>query len=101
MKFDPVKYVNSITGVSTIVGATLFATRKYDLATALFIALSIGSTGVLWERYSRRVGSHMNLKAFLSKEKPVWNGELDFLVNHLPYPSLAAISYFLSKKQVR
>lgn len=101
MKFNVLQFTNSMTGVSAIVGATLIVAKRYDLAAAVFIALSIGSAGVLWERYSRRVGSHMSLKAFLRKEKPVWEGEVDFLVNHLPYATLAAVSYFLAKRKVK
>jgi hypothetical protein len=98
MKFNAIQFVNSITGLSAITGATLIATKRYDIATILFAALSIGSAGIIWERYSKRVGSHLSLKALASKEKPTWEGELDFATCHLPYPVMAALAYFLSKR---
>ena len=98
MKDKLYQFLTSITGVSTLTGTALLATKRYNLATAVFAALALGSFGVLWERYSRKSGSALDLKVFLKKEG-IDKEEMEFLVAHLPYPFLAGRSYYLAKKE--
>ena len=67
MNFDPKQFLTSITGVSAVVGISLLATRKFDLASVVFTAVSLGAAGVLWERYSRRAGLPLDLGAITKK----------------------------------
>jgi hypothetical protein len=97
MKEKTIEFLSSITGISTITAATLLATKKYDLAAILFAALSLGVVGVLWERYSRKAGAPLNIKAFAKKGIPD-KDEVEFLAVHSPQIILAATAYFLSKR---
>ena len=98
MRFDLVQFLTSITGLSSITAGSLLAARRYNLAAAVFTALAIGSVGVLWERYSRKSGSSLDLRTFSKKRLPDQE-ELEFIVAHSPYPFLAAAAYFLAKKK--
>lgn len=98
MKDKLYQFLTSITGVSMITGTTLLAAKKYNLAYAVFAALALGSIGVLWERYSRKTGSALDLRVLVKKEK-LDKEEMEFLLTHLPYPFLAGLSYYLSNKK--
>ncbi|OGY25016.1 MAG: hypothetical protein A2Y57_02505 [Candidatus Woykebacteria bacterium RBG_13_40_7b] len=98
MKDKLYQFLTSITGVSTLTGTALLATKRYNLATAVFAALALGSVGVLWERYSRKAGSALDLKVFLKKER-IDKEEMGFLLTHLPYSFLAGLSYYLANKK--
>jgi len=98
MKEKTIEFFSSITGISTITAATLLATKKYDLAAILFTVLSLGAAGVLWERYSRKAGAPLNIKAFAKKGIPD-KDELDFLAAHSPQIILAATAYYLAKRK--
>ncbi|MEX0617264.1 MAG: hypothetical protein WD231_05725 [Candidatus Woykebacteria bacterium] len=101
MKFNHAQFINSITGVSTAAGVLLLMYKRYDLAALAFTLLSAGAAGVLWERYTSRSGHPLSLKALTTKRLPERNGEIDFALTHLPYPTLAAISFFLAKRKAR
>jgi hypothetical protein len=98
MRFDFVNFLTSVTGVSSITATSLLVAKKYDLATVVFTALTIGSLGVLWERYSRKSGAPLDLKVFSKKILPE-REETEFMVTHAPYVILATISYLLARRK--
>jgi len=98
MRFNISQFITSVTGLSTIAGTSLLLTRKYDWAAIVFTVLTIGSLGVIWERYSRKAGAPLDIKVFLKKSLPE-KEELEFIITHSPYPFLAGATYLLSKKK--
>jgi hypothetical protein len=98
MRFDLVQFLTSITGVSSITAVSLLAVKKYDLAAVVFTALTIGAVGVLWERYSRKAGTPLDLRA-LTKNRLPDQEDLEFIITHSPYPFLAAATYLLAKRK--
>jgi hypothetical protein len=100
MRFSTSEFITSITGISTITGASLLAIRKYDLAALVFTFLTVGSLGVIWERYSRKAGSPLDLKVLTKKALPE-KDEIDFILIHSPYPFLAAAAYILAKRRLK
>ena len=98
MRFNWIEFLTSITGVSTITAVSLLAAKKYDLAAAVFAALTIGAVGVFWERYSQRSGSPLNLKVIM-KKRLLDKDEIEFIITHSPYPFLAAATYLLAKRK--
>ena len=98
MRFNISQFITSVTGISTIAGVSLLATRKYDLAAIVFTMLSVGAAGIIWERYSRNAGSALDLKVFTRKTMPE-KDDIDFMLTHSPYPFLALVSYVLAKRR--
>jgi hypothetical protein len=94
----PDQFLNSITGLSALTGASLLITRRYNLAAAIFAALALGSTGVAWDRYSTKSGAPLDIRVFGKKRLPDQD-EMDFIVTHLPYAFLAVACYYLGKNQ--
>ncbi|OGY22488.1 MAG: hypothetical protein A2126_02060 [Candidatus Woykebacteria bacterium GWB1_45_5] len=98
MRLDLVQFLTSITGISSITAVSLLAVKKYDLAATIFTALTIGAVGALWERYSRKSGAPLDLRAFRDK-RLLDQEETEFVITHSPYPLLALFAYFLAKKR--
>ncbi|HSX57957.1 MAG TPA: hypothetical protein VLE47_01635 [Candidatus Saccharimonadales bacterium] len=94
---DPEHFINSITAWTAIVGMSLLLLRQFRLASLVFAALSLGSAGVVWDRYSTKSGSSMDIRVFKKRRVPD-ESEMEFIVGHLPYLFLAAASYYAEQK---
>ncbi len=89
--------MNSITAWTALAGVSLLLFRQFRLASLVFAALTLGSLGVVWERYSAKSGSALDIRVFKKKRLPD-DGELEFIVGHLPYLLLAAASHYLGSR---
>lgn len=93
----PEQFVNSITGITALTGASLLLLRKFDLAALLFGSLALGSFGVAWDRYTTKSGWALDIRAFRKKRLPD-EEELEFILTHVPYAVLSVASYFAGRK---
>jgi hypothetical protein len=97
VNFSTENFINSITGLSALASLSLLAARRYDVAAALLAALTVGSAGVAWDRYSTKSGSPLDIRVLRGRRRPD-SDELHFIVTHLPYAFLALFSYAAARK---
>lgn len=94
---SPKNFVNSITGLSALTAVSLILLKRFDLAGAVLAALTLGSVGVAWDRYSTKSGAPLAVSSFQMKRLPD-EEELVFIVTHAPYAVLALISFWANKR---
>lgn len=87
------RLLESLTTVSvalTVLSAAGLAAGRYLLASLGFLALGIGATAIVWDRWTARAGHHMELTAVLH---PVALSSRDWflLVTHGPFLLLGII----------
>jgi hypothetical protein len=97
IKATPEQFINSVTGITAIAGASLLLARRFDLAALVFGALALGSFGVAWDRYSTKSGLALDIRAFRQKRLPD-EDELEFIATHAPYAVLSLASYLAGRK---